>query len=284
MRKLTEMFKAIIPIFVALLIMFGASIIITFAAAGVRTLIELLKPGKNGQQVGTVIRDSINVIVNNTQLSYTISFVAMLVCIIYFSKWYRRINTVSINNNQVKYSLSSTGVIVLLGIGCQVFVSATLTLIQPLLERLFVEYGETIDSIFSGNPIIVALYVVAVGPIGEELIFRGVMLSKLKSTVPFLWANIIQALVFGIYHMDVIQGIYAFCMGIILGFVCHRMNSLFASILLHIIINLCGYLLGVIGGVPTIAACVLMQVFGAGLVIATILRILKRTEIEGCVG
>jgi hypothetical protein len=40
--------------------------------------------------------------------------------------------------------------------------------------------------------------------------------------MPFWVANILQAVLFGIYHMNPLQGIYAFFIGLFLGYVCHK--------------------------------------------------------------
>jgi membrane protease YdiL (CAAX protease family) len=50
-------------------------------------------------------------------------------------------------------------------------------------------------------------------------------------------ANILQAVLFGIYHMNLIQGVYAFVLGIILGFTAEYFHSIWAAILLHACVN-----------------------------------------------
>ncbi len=81
------------------------------------------------------------------------------------------------------------------------------------------------------------LYAVFLAPINEELLFRGVSLGYLKKAMPFWLANLIQALLFGIYHMNVMQAVYAFVIGLFLGYVYQKGGSIFYSILLHIIYN-----------------------------------------------
>lgn len=81
------------------------------------------------------------------------------------------------------------------------------------------------------------LYAIILAPINEELLFRGVTFGYLKKAMPFWLANLIQALLFGIYHMNVMQAVYAFVIGLFLGYVCQKGGSIFYSILLHIIYN-----------------------------------------------
>ena len=58
---------------------------------------------------------------------------------------------------------------------------------------------------------------------------------------------------FGIIHMNWIQGTYDFCLGLLLGFVNERYNSLYAAILLHALFNFCGtYLAEALGFLPDV--------------------------------
>ena len=53
-----------------------------------------------------------------------------------------------------------------------------------------------------------------------------------------------QAALFGLFHLNWIQGIYAFALGIVLGYVCERGGSIYYSIGLHLLFNLWGTLSG----------------------------------------
>ena len=80
-------------------------------------------------------------------------------------------------------------------------------------------------------------------PVCEELIFRGVIMSYAKERFSFWAANLIQALLFGLFHMNVIQGVYAFFVGMFLGYVRHQTKSMFPNMLLHILFNSWGVLI-----------------------------------------
>ena len=43
--------------------------------------------------------------------------------------------------------------------------------------------------------------------------------------------------------MNMIQGIYAFCLGLVLGYVCNRGGSIYYSLLLHMLFNFWGTVL-----------------------------------------
>lgn len=100
-------------------------------------------------------------------------------------------------------------------------------------EKLMENAGFTTNSL---SPLLI-LYAVLLGPIEEELTFRGVIFSSARKAMPFWAANIFQALLFGIFHMNLIQGIYAFFIGLFLGYIAGRGGSIYFSIFLHILFN-----------------------------------------------
>ena len=59
--------------------------------------------------------------------------------------------------------------------------------------------------------------IIFVGPLVEELVFRLIFLRAGKMVLPFWAANIVQSLLFAIYHNVTIQRIYVFVMGLIIG-------------------------------------------------------------------
>ena len=116
------------------------------------------------------------------------------------------------------FSLKHIGIYLMIALGCQFFVSGILSLIRPLFANLFANYEETISSIFVADTVIVAVIDAILAPIIEELILRGILFNRLRYGLSFYSANLIQALVFGIYHWNIIQGLYAFGIGLILGY------------------------------------------------------------------
>ena len=73
-------------------------------------------------------------------------------------------------------------------------------------------------------------------PIGEELLLRGLILQFLKKKTKY--ANLIQAVIFGILHLNPIKFIYTTISGIFFGNVRLRPNPIWWIILLHSTFNL----------------------------------------------
>ncbi len=102
------------------------------------------------------------------------------------------------------------------------------SLMEPLINSGFV-------------PIIFAVSVSA--PLFEEIIFRGIILNDFKKVFPAWAAILVQAILFGFFHGNLIQGIYATILGIILGFIYYKYRSIWAVILLHFSYNTTSLLL-----------------------------------------
>ena len=79
--------------------------------------------------------------------------------------------------------------------------------------------------------LVVALSVVVVAPIVEELLFRGFILGRLGAKYGFGRAIIISSLIFGLLHVDVLG---AFLFGVVVSLVRLKYDSLIAPTLIHI--------------------------------------------------
>ena len=101
----------------------------------------------------------------------------------------------------------------------------------------FVSYQKLMGNLDFRASILTVPYVMLAGPVAEELIFRGVILDRLKPAFPFWVANVMQAALFGFFHLNVIQGLYAFVLGILLGMVVRVTGSIIGSMITHIIFN-----------------------------------------------
>ena len=76
------------------------------------------------------------------------------------------------------------------------------------------------------------------GPILEELIFRGIVYNKLKTFNKNMTAIILTSLIFGVFHNNIINGIYAFGVSFILIYLYEKYKTLKAPILMHIFLNI----------------------------------------------
>ncbi|MFR4784639.1 MAG: type II CAAX prenyl endopeptidase Rce1 family protein [Pilosibacter sp.] len=71
------------------------------------------------------------------------------------------------------------------------------------------------ESLFTGNLWLEAVVLLAASPVLEEYFFRGVLYGRCKELVSAPAAAFMTAAFFGVFHWDLVQGIYSFFMGLI---------------------------------------------------------------------
>lgn len=82
------------------------------------------------------------------------------------------------------------------------------------------------------------LALVIIGPITEELIFREAIEGEMlrRGTAPWI-AILTSALAFGLAHLNLAQGLYAFPLAILFGIIYYKTGNIVLTSLLHIINN-----------------------------------------------
>lgn len=157
----------------------------------------------------------------------------------------------------------------------------TVSLSAPAIEHALRVVGIGIQQ---GTPsdgsssLVLAFYICILGPILEELIYRGVILRKLLPYGTRL-AILLAALCFGLMHHDLYQGLSAALGGIVYGFVAVR-YSLAASICLHIANNSTATLLPLLKNMGTSGSLTIVLIFFIAalfVLIGSILAIRRRS-------
>lgn len=178
---------------------------------------------------------------------YLISILAYLIFFVIGVFWYKRMRAdgkYPVWNQQKNLNLSVLLKLAVLGIFVQFAISFLLNLVYIVRPDVMQNYTKVMESLGSGNPSLFSVfYVVITAPIVEEMLMRGLCLVILRKEFPFWVANIIQAFYFGMIHLNLVQGIYAFLLGMVLGAVVKRYGTLKASMYLHFVINFSGQLL-----------------------------------------
>lgn len=131
--------------------------------------------------------------------------------------------------------------LVFLMVGMQYISTYLIAIVAAINPSWLDTYESLMENAGFGNiTLVLALYSVLVAPISEELIFRGVTLRYAAKAMPFFLANIFQAFLFGLFHGNVVQGTYAFVVGLFCGYVYMKGGSIYLSILFHMLFNLWG--------------------------------------------
>lgn len=96
---------------------------------------------------------------------------------------------------------------------------------------------------YSANIVIGLICYGVVTPIAEEFLFRGVIYNYLKRFMNMRIAILLSAFVFGAYHMNMVQGVYAFIMGCLIAYAYDYFGSYKVPVAIHIASNVIAYFL-----------------------------------------
>ncbi len=240
MQKVGSFFKSILPFLVVLLLTLIATI--PMEIIYIIRHMDSLGGGITGIMEAAVAASS------DTFFTQTSNFIYGILALIVFTFWYQRVFVMPFSGRKKKnyptgFSFHTVLAIFFLGFGLQYVTNLVVRIVSSLQPGWMESYEKLLDTAGYAEPsVILILYSVILAPIVEEIVFRGLVFRYARYALPFWFANIWQAFLFGLVHMNMVQGIYAFVMGLFLGFVCHRGRGIKYSIPAHIIFNVIGTL------------------------------------------
>lgn len=97
--------------------------------------------------------------------------------------------------------------------------------------------SEIMEALSGGGLFLMALFTALIGPICEELAFRGIIFAGIRKSGSALQAIFISGLLFGLFHMNINQALYAFGLGIFFAALREVTGSIIPSIICHITVN-----------------------------------------------
>lgn len=134
-----------------------------------------------------------------------------------------------------------------LGIGVCTWLALTL-IVQPGASAFFSLFSpQDLNSqasirtnLVAGGWVSVIQMVMTLGvvPLGEELFFRGGLYSALRDRASVPTALTIQALAFGLVHVNPVIIVVTTCLGLINGYVLVRTRAFVLPVMIHIVFNL----------------------------------------------
>lgn len=169
--------------------------------------------------------------------------------------------------------------VVAIAIGAQYLCMYIMSLLAMVFPEWLTNYEQLMESIGLTDEVTfpLVLYVVILGPICEEIAYRGLTMGFAQKFTNTFWAaNVIQAVLFAGLHMNPLQSAYTFFIGLLLGYFVHKTGSLLMGIILHMAFNATG----VLGDVLLVSGSNQMQsamiLFGAMVVTYAGIILIKR--------
>lgn len=90
----------------------------------------------------------------------------------------------------------------------------------------------------AGSVLVQIIGIGFVCPICEELVMRGLVYMRMRQYVHVNYAILFSALLFALIHGNMVQGVYAFILGVVFAWFYEKYGSILAPILMHVIGNL----------------------------------------------
>ena len=191
-----------------------------------------------------------------------------------FGVWYAFLNKKEPAEKTVLLSL-------LMGMLLYLFANGIVMMESLFMPQVVKEYMDRVEQMGMFQDSYSIFAAVFLAPIGEELLCRGVTMRLAKKAYPqFFLANIFQACMFGFIHLNIVQGIYAFAIGLCLGYVCEICDSLIPAMLIHFSVNFTSTFLAkkLFGWIPdTFLSGILLFIIPLILVLL-LLWLLKRSD------
>lgn len=114
----------------------------------------------------------------------------------------------------------------------------TSILIMFMPDSMLSTYDYAQQAIYGSSMALQVIAAAIVGPIVEELIFRGLIYTRIKKMAGVMCAAILSSAIFGVYHGNWVQLPYAFIIGLICVYVYEKYKTIAAPIILHMSANM----------------------------------------------
>ncbi|MCI9537979.1 MAG: CPBP family intramembrane metalloprotease [Eubacterium sp.] len=282
MKKLKSIGFAVIYLLIPILLQF---------IVGIELQIQIILMQWRGKEIPI---DALEQMLSNYGFNLILISMINLILIAGMGSWYyfiRKRRDVSPVDYRKILSPKTVGCLAALAFFAQFVCSIVMAVMAFVFPDVFKEYQKLMEGVdINVLPAWATLFIVAVwAPLAEEIVFRAMIFRTLRRGFVFWPAAVLSGIAFGVYHMNLIQGVYASLMGILLAYIYEKTNSLLGVYLFHLSFNLMNYGISYIqqqAGLPELLqgfiTLLLMAAAGPGLAVCIYLlsRIYRKQEIE----
>lgn len=233
-QKIGKFFMCFVPLIVSLVMQLGCGIVFSMVA----TIIKMAQLAGQGITEPKVLQEMTMPFVLENMIWGIVIYHVLALFI--FALWYYfgcgKPKPAKVSRVMTPKSVAGT---VIVGVGLEFFVCTGIYLVAQIFPGVIQNFEELMKAAGLGELTLGSFIgAVLLAPIGEEILCRGLIFHYAKEVSSKFWiANTIQALAFGIMHMNLVQGAYAFIMGLVLGVLYERFQSLYLCMLAHFVIN-----------------------------------------------
>ncbi len=165
--------------------------------------------------------------------------------------------------------------------GVMIICNLFTTLLMALVS--IIKGGEVVNPLLevvtNSNLLLTMIFVGILSPIVEEFMFRRIMLDKLRPYGDKI-AMVTSAIMFGLFHGNFSQFFYATAIGLVLAYVVIKTGSIKYSIILHIMVNMMGSVIGLAAMRNSIATMIFGIAVWAIVIIGIVMFVKNRKKIS----
>lgn len=228
--------------FVSLLYMligFAVQMVVAIIGGSIVSVIYLSKQDLSKVDIGGV--EQLTPVTNEIMKSMNyILLVSSIVTVLTFMLIYKIRKQKLWSEIQVKSTKPiNYGVALILGVSVWLFNMGFVSVLSMtgLFQSSFDAMEQSLSFVGDSNVFVSILVIGIVAPFTEELMFRGAIFKTLSKSMPITAVIILQGVLFGVYHMNLVQGMYATLLGILFGYVTYKTKSLWPAIIMHMVNN-----------------------------------------------
>ncbi len=232
LKKAGWFIVSMLPAALSMLLQFGCG----FAMLFIYIFLEMLQG--SGNSLDDAMANASNLYLENT---IYIVILYQAVGLLVFGLWYYLAYGSKKRPEHIeKPDALRLAAVVFLGVFGQILITGVLNfiyIIKPELLQNYLEMMKTSGITEFTAAVFTATVILA--PIGEELLCRGIIFRLAGKVSENFWtANCIQALAFALLHGNLVQGTYAFFIGLALGYLYEKYRNIWVCMLLHGVCNL----------------------------------------------
>ncbi len=187
------------------------------------------------------IGSAIGILVSTIELALAFQQILVLIMPILYAIYIKADfkNTFGLRKFKIKYLLMGIPLCAA-GLALTIFLQNLLLSYFPALMQMLEVMNQTINF----NNFALQVIVVCIMPaICEEMFFRGFILNALNVKKHPVMAILISSIMFGVFHMNVLQLITGIILGSVLGFITYKSKSIYPAMILHFANNFTAILL-----------------------------------------
>ncbi len=201
-----------------------------FLALGEGDIFSYFQVYSFSSEIETIVRE------HGLLVSIATYIVAIPICLYILKKDLNNEKYITVKERFKKVNLQKWYFLIGIGILASLGISKLVTIFP--IDNILGSYSD-VNNNFEANSLITQVFsLVILGPITEEIIYRGLIYKRIKGYSDVVVGIYISSIIFGIVHFNLVQGLYALALGVILCYVYEKYKTIFAPIILHISANL----------------------------------------------